>query len=289
MKVLKGLFITLIVIVLIVAIALVAVYFYVKGQFEIDLIQTVQELVILKEDVNEDALCPNAFSDADMVDVQSTVNASVDNFISYTEENGYVINLDDLPEEMTHLIRLSDKQVGALASVVVEQELEGKMQLAGNNVDVKLLQVDFCDVQEDSANLNIVVKVDISTILNTLDSFPGNLLKNMVPSTLYISSTVVISQGEDAFSFDIAHSSLTVNNLNDEQTADIFHTLDVLLKTGSHEELNLLIGNMIATALIGTPTQTGIVSSLREIGATGYHFDSDTEGDYFIVDYNPIA
>ena len=75
----------------------------IKNTYDIDLIKTVKEFKTLSEPVDENSLCPNAFSDEDMVDVQSIVNQSVEDFITYSSENGYSVNFNNLPDEMKYI------------------------------------------------------------------------------------------------------------------------------------------------------------------------------------------
>jgi hypothetical protein len=263
---------------------LVGGYFYIKETYDIDLIKTVKELKILSEPVNETELCPHAFSNSDMVDVQTIINESVENFITYTEEHGYALNFDDLPDEMKYIIRLTDKQVGALAQTVVKQEIGGKIDFGGKSVEMALKQVEFSHLQENSVLLNTVISVDITPFkVDMPNEFPFTYLKKYVPDTLYISSTVMVEKGATAFSYTVSHDSLTINNLNKADTEDLFHTLDVALKVGSAESLNINVGGAIANALIGNETNNGLAYSLKEIGATDYEFSEETSIYYFSV------
>ena len=115
----------LLVSVVLLAVALYCGYQYVLSTYGVDLLRTAKELKVLIEPVDESKLCQNAFGEEDKVDVQVLVNEAVEDFITYTEQNGYVVNFDNLPEEMKHIIKLTDKQVGSLASIVIEQEVDG--------------------------------------------------------------------------------------------------------------------------------------------------------------------
>lgn len=288
MKVLKKILVSLLVIVLIAVVlvggVLVGGYFYVKDTYGIDLIQTVQEVKTLNETVDEGKLCPNAFSDSDMVDVQTIVNESVEDFITYSAEHGYSVNFHDLPDEMKYIIRLTDKQVGALAQTVVKQEIGGKIDFAGKNVDVALKQITFSSVTETSALLNTVLTVDITPFKADLpNEFPFSYLQQYIPDTLYVSSTVKVEKGAEAFSYSIVHDSLTINNLSKEQTEDAFHTLDVVMSVGLADSWNVQVGTAIANALIGDENNKGLAYSLRGIGATDYAFTQEGETTYFSV------
>lgn len=274
----------LLVSVVVFAIALYCGYQYVLTTYGVDLLRTANELKILIEPVNEDSLCKNKFTDEDMVDVQELVNESVENFITYTEQHGYEVNFDDLPEEMKHIIKLTDKQVGALANVVIEQEIDGKLLINNKPLGIDLKQVDYSEV-ETGALFNSIFALDISEFTKDIPSgFPFDNIKPYIPEVFYISSTVNIIQGEEAFSYEVTHSSLTINNLNKEDTLDLYNTLNKILKMGSLEDLNTKVGNVLMNALIGNEENNGIAYSLKEIGARSYDFISEDNKDYFVVD-----
>ena len=280
MKFLKRLVISTVILV----ISLYAGYQYVLSTYGVDLIRTAKELKVLIEPVDEDKLCPNKFKVEDMVDVQTLVNESVENFITYTMENGYYVNFDNLPDEMKHIIKLTDKQVGAIASLVIEQEMDGKLLVNNKPIGISLKQVDYNET-ETGALFNSVFALNINELLKDIPSgFPYDYVKPYIPETFYISSTVNILQSEVAFSYDVTHSSLTINNLNSEDTLDLYNTLNKILNIGSLEELNTKIGETLMNALVGNEENNGIAYTLKEIGAKDYDFISEDGKDYFVVD-----
>ena len=284
MKLLKKAIISLLTTVLLVGVIAGGGYFYVKNTYDIDLIKTVRQLKTLGETVDEARLCPNAFSSADMVDVQTVVNQSVQDFITYSEEHGYLVNFDDLPDEMKYIIRLTDKQVGALAQTVVEQEIDGKINFAGKFIDIALKQVEFSSVTADGALVNTVLAVNIAPFK---DDAPDNALisylTGLIPDTLYISATVRVQKSSSAFSYTVSHDSLTVNNLDKAETEDLFRTLDIVLSVGTADSWSVEIGTAVANALIGNQQNNGIAYSLKDIGATDYEFSEEGGNAYFSV------
>ena len=284
MKFLGKLLISLLVTIVLLAGIAISGYYYVKSSYGIDIIKTVNELVTLNEPVDEATLCPNAFSDSDMVDVQSIVNESVEDFITYTVEHGYSVNFHDLPDEMKYIIRLTDKQVGALAQTVVKQEIGGKVDFGGKQVDVALKQIKFLSITEESALLNTILSVDMTPFKADMPtSFPYSYLKQYVPDTLYVSSTVKVEKGATAFAYTVAHDSLSINNLSKEDTEDFFRTLDIVLSVGAAETWNAQVGTVITNALIGNDDNNGLAYALRGIGATDYAFSQEGETAYFSV------
>lgn len=283
MKVLKGLLITLLVIVLLAGALVAGAYFYVKNTYGIDVFKTIGQLKTLGREVDEAELCPNAFSESDMASVDDEINASVDGFISYTEENGYKVNFDDLPSEMKTVIKLTDKQVGAVADTVVRQEMNGEVEIADKKVPVKLLQVAFGDIDESgNADFNVVVRLDLKPLTADVDEGAKRFVGKYLPEFLYVSSTVRVTRGA-GFEFAVAHKTLTLNNLSAKDTEEFLGTLDKLMGIGTAQTLNETIGNTVLSSLIGSETQNGLAYSLKNIGATGYTFATENGVNYFEV------
>lgn len=285
MKLIKRLITFLITIVAIIAVAVIGGYVYVRVNYGIDLFNTVSQLKVLSEKVDESKLCPEAFDKVnDMKDVQGMVNSSVENMIEYSEEN-YIVNLENLPEDMKAIIKLSDKQVGALANQVSYQKTEGVISVGNKSINYELKQIDFSNITSDgSTNFNIVVRLDLSTIKDEMNGFPLKYLKKYVPDYFYISSTVRVEKAESTpFAYELEHKELTINNLDKEGTDDLFNTLDKVFKFGSAESLNLKVGETVVGALIGDEKNPGFAYTLKDKGASDFYFLEESGVDYFIV------
>lgn len=285
MKLIKRLITFLITIVAIIAVAVIGGYVYVRVNYGIDLFNTVSQLKVLSEKVDESKLCPEAFDKVnDMKDVQEMVNSSVENMIEYSEEN-YVVNLENLPEDMKAIIKLSDKQVGALANQVSYQKTEGVISVGNKSINYELKQIDFSNITSDgSTDFNIVVRLDLATVKDEMNGFPLKYLKKYVPDYFYVSSTVKINKVEDTpFAYELEHQSLTINNLDKDGTDDLFNTLDKVFKFGSAESLNLKVGETVVGALIGKEENPGFAYALRNKGASDFKFVEESGVDYFVV------
>lgn len=283
MKVLKRLLIALLIMVLLAGALVAGAYFYVKNTYGIDVFKTIGQLKTLGREVDEAELCPKAFSESDMASVEDEINASVDGFISYTEENGYKVNFDDLPSEMKTVIKLTDKQVGAVADTVVRQEMNGEVEIADKKVPVKLLQVAFSDIDESgNADFNVVVRLDLKPLTADVDEGAKRFVGKYLPEFLYVSSTVRVTRGA-GFEFTVAHKTLTLNNLSAKDTEEFLGTLDKLMGIGTAQTLNETIGNTVLSSLIGSESQNGLAYSLKNIGATGYTFTTENGVNYFEV------
>ena len=284
MKILIKLVAVVLVLAIIAAIGLAIVTSTVKNELGIDLFKTIRELKKLGEEVDVKALAPNAFSDEDMVDVMALVNASVEDMISYSETDGYSINLDKLSGEMKGYVRLNDRQLGAIANEMVKQELDGKIALGQNNVGVSVVQLDI-DNTSECTKLNVVVAFDISELKNSLsDGIGVSRIKAKIPEVLYVSSTVSVEKGSEPFKYTVADEGISVNNLTAEETADLLHILDVLFAIGSAEKINTTVGETIMRVLVGDAENEGIAYSMRDVGATDFSFTTDGENDYFTID-----
>ena len=270
-------------------IAFFGVYFFVRSEFGIDLFRTAGQLKTLTEQVNETELCPNAYGDGDFVDLKNSVNSEIDGLIKSEDGkgyNGYTLDFDALiGANLSKPISISEKQVGALAQMVFFEQTGGKIQLGGKELDVKIVQTDFSEIAEDgSADFNVVCKLDLSPFKADMDKFPYSLFKKYIPDSLYVSSTVHVDKTTDGqFDYTVSHKGLALNNLNAEETADLFHTLDAVLKIGTAENLNMLVGTMAVNALIGTEESNGFAYSLKAIGATSFKFETASDAERFIV------
>lgn len=285
MRLIRKLIFTLIGIVGFIAILVVGGYIFVRTTYDIDLFNTVGQLRTLNQKVDEAKLCPNAFTTDDMASAKTVINSSVANMITYTEEEGYRINLNGITSPMTSEIRLTDKQVGALANLIVQQELDGKITINNKDCSLTVLQVTFSNVDNGSVTFNTTVKIDITPLKKDMTSFPYSYVSGYVPNYLYVSSTVDVKKESTAFTYTVSHNNITLNNLNSEDTEDLFHTLDTVAKIGSAKDLNESIGNIVTNTLIGNENNSGIAYALKSIGATDYNFIQDSEINYFVIEY----
>lgn len=74
MKAIRNLIITLVVIVAILGVVIIGGYVYVRTTYGIDLFRTAGQLKTLTKDVDESALCPNAYGEQDFVTMKSEID-----------------------------------------------------------------------------------------------------------------------------------------------------------------------------------------------------------------------
>lgn len=289
MKAIRNLIITLVVIVAILGVVIIGGYVYVRTTYGIDLFRTAGQLKTLSQDVDESALCPNAYGEQDFVEMKSAVNDKIDGLIVYEKDkgyNGYSVNFASLAgKSMTDPIFLTEKHVGAIAQTVFYEQTGGKIKLGDKEVSVTVMQVDFSEIAANgSADFNVVAKIDLTPFKADMGGFPYKYFKKYIPDNLYVSSVVRVDKTEeDGFSYKVSHKFITLNNLSGDDTADLFNTLNAVLKIGTAENLNMQVGETAVNALIGTEKSNGFAYSLKAIGATAFKFETASDAERFIV------
>ncbi len=289
MNAIKKLIVGIIVIIAILGVAIIGGYIYVRSVYGIDLFRTAGQLKILTQTVDETALCPNAYGEEDFAAMKTELNKKFDGFVSREEGkgyNGYSVNFDSLAgKSMTDPIFLTEKQVGAVAQTVFFGQTGGKIKIGEKEVTVTVVQTDFSEIAENgSADFNVVVKFDLTVFKADMGKFPYKYFKKYIPDYMYVSSTVRVEKAaSDGFGYSVLHRGLTLNNLDKEETADLFRTLDTVLKIGSAEDLNMQIGTVAVNALIGTKDAIGFAYSMKAIGAKSFDFGTVSDIDLFIV------
>lgn len=289
MNAIKKLIVGIIVIIAILGVAIIGGYIYVRSVYGIDLFRTAGQLKTLTQAVDETALCPNAYGEEDFAAMKTELNKKFDGFIKYEEGkgyNGYSVNFDSLAgKSMTDPIFLTEKHVGAIAQTVFFGQTGGKIKIGEKEVTVTVVQTDFSEIAENgSADFNVVVKFDLTVFKADMGKFPYKYFKKHIPDYMYVSSTVRVEKAaSDGFGYSVLHRGLTLNNLDKEETADLFRTLDTVLKIGSAEDLNKQIGTVAVNALIGNEQSVGFAYSLKAVGAKSFDFGTVSDIDLFIV------
>lgn len=290
-KALKNFLITIICIIALIGVVVIGGYIYVRSRYNIDLFRTVGQLKTLTQTVDESKLCPYAFESEDFNKLKTVLNAQlVEGFVKYEEGTGYEgysINYSTLSSVTiphTTMIILSEKQTGALAEIVFNEQTGGKINVGEKQLETNIVQIHFSNINEDgSADFNIVLKIDLTLLKNDIKDFPYNLFKKYIPNNLYISSTVRINKTDNLMGYTTTHKEFKINNLSADDTDDLFHTLDAIIKIGSAESLNSTISTAVINALIGNDTHLGYAYSLKSIGKTQFGFVTLDNIDYFSV------
>lgn len=289
MKAIENLIITLVVVVAILGVVIIGGYIYVRTTYGIDLFRTAGQLKTLTQAVDETALCPDAYGEQDFVEMKSAVNDKIDGLIVYEKDkgyNGYSVNFASLAgKSMTDPIFLTEKHVGAIAQTVFYEQTGGEIKIGEKEVSITVVQVGFSEIAANgSADFNVVAKLDLTPFKADMGDFPYKYFKKYIPDNLYVSSTVRVDKTEeDGFAYTVTHKSLTLNNLSADDTADLFNTLNAVLKIGTAENLNMQIGTTAVNALIGNAENIGFAYSMQALGKTAFEFAVINEQTCFVI------
>ncbi len=285
----KKIIICVICLISIIALGVIGGYIYVRTTYDIDLFNTIKELRILSKDVDENELCPNAFNEEDYKKLKTRLDENYSGLILNKEgesDNDYYIDLSIL-ESLGTLIKedvsMSEKEAGVLSQMVFNEQTGGKLKLEDKEVSASIVQVDFIIIDEYKTDFNVVVKLGMTSIKEEMNKFPLNLIKKYIPDNLYVSSTVKITKTNNEMEYNLAHVDLKLNLLSNEETEDLFNTIDKIVKIGTIEELNLKIGETAVNALIGNKDNAGFAYSLRTIGKTTFNFKTIDSIDCIVI------
>ena len=262
-------------------------FLYIK--YEINVFEVANQIKILNEDVDLDKLTPNAYSISDMESAKLVTDAGLGGLISYTEQNGYEITPDEVSGNMSAELRFTDKQIGAIIDNLIANETEIMIQI-GSEVNLKdygfkIVQVQFSNITETTADFNVVVKIDLTKLKqDNMNDFPLNWIRKGVPESLYFSATTTITKGTNAFEYTTEGKSLVINNLSSEETDSILSTINTFLKLGTAKEFSKIIGDTFVNVLIGNESSSGLAYSLKDAGAIDFSFETDGTNNYFVIE-----
>lgn len=262
-------------------------FLYIK--YEINVFEVANQIKILNEDVDLDKLTPNAYSISDMESAKLETDTGLVGLISYTEQNGYEITPDEVSGNMSAELRFTDKQIGAIIDNLMEAQEEINIEI-GSTINLKdygfkVVQVSFSNITETTTDFNVVVKIDLNKLKEeNMTSFPLNWIRKGIPDSLYFSATTTITKGVNAFEYTTNGKNLIINNLTSEETENIFKTINVFLKLGSAKEFSQTIGDTFINILIGNDESSGLAYALKDVGATDFSFEADTNSNYFVIE-----
>lgn len=290
MKLIKRLFMFLLFLVFLVTLVVVGLYVYVQATYNINLFTVGNSLVKLTYEVDENKLITNPYTEDDLISSKTQLNKI--NVIT-EKDNGYTFDYSNLNlEEMD--IKLSDKECAAFFSQFCEESMNSTITNGNFNIPFEILQVDFFDCSSEGANFNVIIRLDIKEIKNSLNEFPLNLISGYIPNYLYISSTVIVKDlGE--LNYTIYSKELKINNLETEECMEIFSILKNFIQLGTYEEFNINIGKIFVDGLIGNSSSEGFTYSLKKegnkdlgplgiLGVKGFSFLTNNNEDYYVIE-----
>lgn len=255
---------------------------FLKVKYDISVFATISQIKTLNQTVNEEKRFDNIITEEDKASAQASINAQLENLITHSAEDGYKMS-SAVP--MKDTLKLTDKQVGALLKIILESSNSPKVTIGGNELGFDILQVKFSEVETNvKSDVNIVAKIDASSLKEKFSSFPLNIIGKRIPSTLYVSATVTIQKGESPFTYTLTGKSLEINNLDAKQTESFIKTIDTFLKCGDAKTLCESVAKPFIDGLIGTEENKGFALTLKGVGATDFNFETTDGVNYFVVE-----
>ena len=252
---------------LVVAVVGFCLYLYfAKG---INVINTIKELKVLNQQVNLSEISQNPWSESDLTRANSKIES---------------ISVED------EYLSLTDCEVGAYINNAIQNSEDGlKANIGSSEVNLvdygfEIVEMTF-DIPEDTTsvwtNFKLVIKIETTKFKSErLSSFPKNIIGRKIPDTIYFCSSVEIVKGTNADDYLIKSNFLTINNLNADQTKDLFNTLNMFIGLGDVDTFNKNISSGFVDAILG---DSGIYGSLKSGGAESFNFKVSENKNSFVV------
>ena len=267
----------LLVVVIVAALAIGAVWGFVYIKFKVNAFSVLGTLNDLNKPVAVATVAPKAIDyETDMASAQTSANASIPNIITKDSEGNYTVNDTALPLMISDMT-LSDKQMCAIITTILKNS--DKIDLKFGDIDLKdydlkLVQFSFSDLDTTTktTKFNAVVSISLTKLKNKMTSFPLSLLKGRVPDIVYLSNTVSITKGTNAWQYTVASDNLSINDVQQNKLAEILTIANNFVTLGTIEELNQKIGTVLANGIIGNASNYGFAYALHDAGAQDYDF-----------------
>ena len=288
MKVLTWIFKIVLSLAIVVALLVGGVFLFVKIKYDINPFALISEVNILSKQVNEDEMYKNKFSKEDMASAKQVADEHMLGLITYDETNATYKIGDGVSAPLAlKNMNLTDKQCGAILNTLLNQgSTTAQVTIGDKTINVNLVQVSFVKLDEETktTTINIVVRIDLSTIKADWKSFPMSYVAKKVPDTMYFSSTVDVKKLDGEFTYQVTSKDFAISNLNSEQTKDFVKSLNAVTKIGTSEELNVKIGQAFIDGLIGyDDTHKGFAYSLKTLDVKDYNFELKDGKIYFVL------
>lgn len=280
----KKLFKFLFFLVLLVAVCLITGNIYIKNTYGINTIEVYKQIKQLNTPVDEDSLCDNRFTNEDMTNCKNEINNATNTTVVIEKDGKISFDFSSINQNIKEMIKLSDKECAAIADSVLKEQYDGKLKLGNIELPSEILQIKFSNIENGNSNINLIAKIDCTEIKKEFNKFPISLFAKYIPESLYISSTTYLEKTATAFEYTLKSVDFMVNNLNKEDSSNLFTTINKIVEIGTIDDFNLLIGNTICDALIGNENNKGLAYSLKDYGAKDFKFVSEDNNAYFVIE-----
>ena len=234
--------------------AVVGLSIFVKIKYNINVISLTSQLSKISKGVDNTYLS-NAFTDDDKTSADSKV--------------------DSISE--TPLTRFSDKEIGALAAAAIAENFS-----LSNVFDTSLVSLNFNEysAEEDyKVNITATVKIDLAKAKSEkMTGFPGNVFKGIFPDSVYAKVNFCTSWEDYQVEYVISNANVCINTLDEEDTAQIFRTLNMFAGVGTSQSFAYSVSDSLMNVIFG---ENGVYSNIED--KTGFSFENKENKVYFDV------
>lgn len=285
MKLIRKLFVSLIVLIVIVGGVFFGGVLYINKKYNIDTFKTISSMKKMMTPVEESTLVTKPYSDSDMDDVLAGFDLSLDDdFITKDENGNYNIDTEKAHATMKNEILLTDTQLAAFGNEILHEKINDQIEFSNIIFPVKLLQLEFSDIQEKQTSISVVIRLDMTNFKTKFNGLILKIFKKYIPDFFYLTLPFDTVHGDTNFSYEITPKSLSINALSTEDSASLFETIGKFVPFPTSDSFSNTFGQIFMDNLIGTEENPGIVYNMKKYGAKDYSFRSQDNKSYFVIE-----
>lgn len=269
----------LIITILVIAILFGSFYVFVLIKYDIDLFRTIGQVKAMMKPVDESAYT-HMYTSEDMDSFKEKINSGSIGELTGDDETGYWVS----GITVMHTIYLTEEECGAFIGNLMDEHNVDSVEMGENRLQYKFIQMTFDNIDETNhtADVTVVLKLNISSIKAQFNSFPANLIAKYIPDNFYISATAKLERDASLpFKYTITGQGVTINKLNQSGTKELLGILNKFASFGTVEQLSLNMTKPFVTVLIGDDENAGLAFTS---GGQNYDFEVVDEVSCFVVE-----
>ena len=242
-------------IVFLVALAFGGIWGYFYFAKNVDIVAAYTNVTALSKPVNTETITENPITTQDATNV------------------GQALDITTLPSNLT----ITDGELGAYINNEIAEGLTidfgmGNVNLEDWNFEVIGLGIKSTEGTSNRiADITITFKFDSAEIKSQMGAFPLSLVKGKIPDVLYVTTVAGIEQTAEQAQdgeFTISAESITINNLTEKQTANIFNFAGTFISGLSANEAAKQVSNALINPLLGA--ENSLFATLNQKAPAGY-------------------
>lgn len=259
-------------IIIVVVALVVGLYLYLRFALGFDVIDIRNKIRLLNRDVTESQIVTNPYNDEDAENGFSIIFGS--NNIYFNNGEGYSFDIDAFDEgNLSNLeVCLTDKQFASVVNVCIKNAIQEEISIEDVSLLLDLKQIIFSNLQTEedgsiSVEVNTVLKLDFTSFKDALskeDNFITNIILNVIPNSIYISSNNKVIVSEDN-SYEITPINTIINGLTKEQSQGILDLVEKLFEQSKNENLVSKVATGFLDSLLIGSDNNGLLRSINGV------------------------